>query len=402
MSKKRNKNSRALNSYETRNRIQNPSSFFKKIGIKSLTGKNEGRSITHLWEVIKRLLGEKTADAFGSLWNDADKQFLFCHKNLELVKIWYGTDFERTTAIALELGKLPVPPKSRVLDIGGGPGHLAFWMAHAWDVTELTVADMFPNLGDEWARKIGETRVKFIDTELPDLNGITDHSYDIVVISRVLGFMDSLSLPSSTKELTAEVYFEGKEAKRLLSELGTIAEGIKRVIAPGGRVIVVDSWSDFRVQLVGRAFESKGLFIDLSLFSPEHVSINPSVIVFSESVDSRQIQDIPLGLSTMIYLGKGGTLLEGASAESLLKLFEDVEPVIQIEYCIKDYNNIKVKDKVFEKYGLSLFYRSTADGGRLAVMNSSIVIPEHIEGLEALRSRKGACTRDNVVMKNWQ
>lgn len=391
MTKKRNKRKHnSLNTYERRKTRPNPRSFFQRIGLKNLIKKNEKRTFTHLHETIERQLGKETAEAFELCRYDPDKQFFFCHKSLNLAKLWYGNDFTTTATIAEELERLSIPAQSRILDIGGGPGHLAFWMAYIWDVSGITVADRFPHLGQAWAETIGEGRVTFINAALPELSGIEDYSYEVVVVSRVLGFMDSLKLPSSTHELSFEDYMRGDEAKRISAELVKLAGGIKRVLAPGGYLIIVDSWSEIRVQLVGRAFEKEGLTIDLESFSPERVSTTPSPIVFFESADSTNIHDLPLGLATMIAINKNEPLiLVNVAAESVRKLFGDVEPVTQCEYCVKDYNDIKVKDEIFERHGLSLFYRSASDGGRMALISSSLVIPEHIQHLHELKENGG-------------
>lgn len=402
MTKKRNKRrNKSSTAYERRNTRPNPRSFFQRIGIKDLIGKNGKRTFIHLYEAIQRQAGKETADAFKLCRYDPDEQFMFCHRSLNLVKLWYGNDFSVTTTVAEELQRLSVPTQSKVLDIGGGPGHLAFWMAHVWDVSGITVADRFSHLGQAWAENIKEGRVTFIDAALPELKGIADDSYGVALVSRVLGFMDSLNLPSSTQDFSTEGYLKGDAAKRMDAELVTLAKGIKRVLAPGGLLIVVDSWSDIRVQLVGRAFEKEGLTINLTLFSPERVSTTPSPIVFTESATSPSIQDLPLGLATMIAINKGGPLLlRETAAESMRKLFDDVAPVMQCEYCVRDYTNIKVKDEIFEKEGLSLFYRSASDGSRLAFINSSLVIPEQIKHLHKVKKNGGPKMADEDMYKS--
>ena len=134
----------------------NPKSFFKKIGIKPLLEISKGQ----LTNILKEKFGQETADECWQKLDEGHKEhYYFWHTNLELAKMKYGNDFDIICDIAHQIKTLPIKPNMKILDIGGGAGHLSFYMADYWDNVSVTVADQFPNLGIEWAHEIGEKRV---------------------------------------------------------------------------------------------------------------------------------------------------------------------------------------------------------------------------------------------------
>jgi hypothetical protein len=205
----------------------------------------------------------------------------------------------------------------------------------------------------------------------------------MILLSRVLGFWEELNLPSFMNTLTSESYFSSDEAKDLLCKLRKIAKSIRRHLTEDGMLVVIDSWSDFRVLVVGRAFEQEGLSMNLDLFPAEGVTIEHSRIVFSKSIDSKPCQDLPLALSTLWNFGnadKGGAFASN-TAESLRNVFRDAPIVFESEYTDKS-TGIKFQHEIVEIQGLSLLYTTSTDGKRLAVLGSAISIPHRIKFLE--------------------
>jgi len=391
--KHRSKKKRTIN-------INNPRSFFKSIGIKPLVKKDKEGEDHFITKELFKLYGPEKAKAFIDLLNERNSEFTFdfCHSNLELAKIWYGVDFNRTCLIADELKELSLPSISNVLDLGGGAGHIAFFMAKLWPDCNITVADKFSDIGRQWAKEIGEDRVCFTDALLPDLESLENHRFDLIVMSRVLGNMEELNLPSRASSIDTESYFNSQAGQHLFEELEKIAGAINRHLTEKGFLVVIDSWSDFRVLIIGRAFEKRDLHITLEHFHPEKVAIKYSTIVFSKIKDSSPISDIPHGLSNMRNLCDlgVGNMFGGIMAESLRAVFNDAV-VVKKSDLIKDKNSILHQGEVLEKEGFSLMYYTDNDGKRLAILDSSIYNQHQIKFLQDLLGKVDSGEIDQIL-----
>ena len=401
---KKKKNKKHSNKKKSALTARNPKSFFKAIGIKPLVNVNEKRKSYHIEEEILKRFGPDTAEAFNAVFNEGNLEtaFDFCHKSLDLVKIWCGAEFNRICLIAEKLKQLSIPNIRNVLDIGGGAGQIAFFMAKLWPNFSITVADKFKHIGREWAKEIGEDRVHFIDALLPDLKSLESQRFDLIILCRVIGSMEDLNLPSGSgaKAFDTELYFESQEGKRLFDEIEKIAKAISGHLKDDGRLVVIDSWSALRVLIVGRAFERKGLFIDLKHFLPERVSRNYSTIVFSKSKTSSPIQDIPRGLSIIRNFGnvEQASIFSELAAESLRKVFNDATVIVKSEYINED-DGVAFQDEILEKEGLSLTYCTRDDGGRVAILASSLSIPYNIKFLKGLQNSKSSNDKKSILKK---
>jgi hypothetical protein len=307
------------------------------------------------------------------------------HSNLKLAKISYGADFNRICQIATELARLAIPSQSEILDIGGGPGHFAFWMAHTWNASSVTVADTFSGIGIEWAKSINETRVNFVNSHLPDLKELNDQKFDAIILSRVLSFIPDLNLPGAMTGQEPELYFNSEEAKMLTTKLEEIGSRLKELIKPNGQVIILESWSDFRVLLIGKAFENIGLHIDFRRFSPDRIGLEYSIIVFSGSVEFLLLKDPVYSLSTAVYFHDEYPVYRGTAADSIRILFKDGE--------LKDVLTFKHEEKpiiyrneIIEKEGLILVYRSSSEGGKISNIYPGVYIFDLKEGFEKMRN----------------
>jgi len=401
MSKNKNKKNKKKPKNKTgTSRTSNPRTFFKGIGIKPLIGKGQERLVVaDLRREIESQFGQETAGAFYRAFeSDQCDQFRFCHSNLGLAKIWYGNDFNRICAIAGELAELFIPAKSRILDIGGGAGHLAFWMRNIWPDCHVTVADIYPDLGTEWAKELGKDHATFVDATLTELEGLKDNHYNVIVLSRVLSNINGLGLPYNMEAYDRETYFATQEAQRLCIELGKIADAVKRVMTPTGRLIVIEGWSSHRVHILCRAFDQNGLFINLNLFSPQKVGLDYSPIVFSRSKASNTIQDLPLGLSNSMKFSDSLCRFADTSAESVRRLFRDATPIFTLEYVSNDGGQ-RMLNELLEKEGLGLLYRVGAKGGTSSQLFPGILIPAALESLEDMENNFVADKAGKIIRK---
>jgi SAM-dependent methyltransferase len=244
---------------------------------------------------------------------------------------------------------------SSILDVGGGPGHLAFWMANIWNPASVTVADINTNVGPEWAKEINENRVAFVKSRLPELDEFMDQEFDVICLFRILSAMNELDLPGYVDD------FQNKEVQRIHVDLEKIGNRLRELIKPQGQVIVIDSWSDHRILLVGKAFEKAGLFMDLRRFNPQRVQLKPSIIAFSKSIESVPLKDLIYSLSTAVQFPPGLPKFSGTAAESLRVLFAEGEIKRQFK-CESKSRKEKWLHEIIEKEGLILRFISDNSG----------------------------------------
>lgn len=369
---------------------RSPKDFFRNIGIKP-----EGSGMAEIEDIEKAILKRndpKLIEAFNSSRGSFEH---FFHDSLDLVKLFHGMEHKPLYRIAEELAQLPVPPKSHVLDIGGGPGHFAFWMTKIWDCP-VTVADKYNNLGEQWAKEIRAQNITFVDALLPDLKPLKNEEYDIVVLSRVLNFILQEALPGNLNNFSTRDFIDSPSVKELIDRIEDLLEGAIRVLAPGGRVVVVESWSDARVLLIAKAFEKRGLFADLDFFSPERLSENLSIIVFSRSPFCTHIKNPSLGLAATVNFGNV-TRIGGWAAELMRTFFGNVSPTMVLEYTSGDERGAMLYE-ILEQEGLALRYVTSTTGHRSATLYPAIEIPRLVEelkqtGQEVEDKKQGKITR---------
>jgi len=362
MSKKKKKKTQ-FNGNKSGHNLLVPKVFFKRIGIRPIAKPEEEGSLENMEKEIQRRFGQDIFNKVAKMYDDENpvSGFDVYHSDLRLVKIWYGVAFYRLCDIASRLAELSIPEKLNILDVGGGPGHLSFWLAQIWNPAYIVVADSFAEVGTEWAKRLKEHRVSFIASKLPELEEIGNETYDVVILSRVLSFMPELNLPQSIPDWTLRSYLKSKAGNELYTKLFNIGKRLNDIIVHDGRVIVVDSWSDFRAMLIGKAFEAAGLNINTELFTPEKVGPNPSPIVFTKSVKPIPLKDIPRGLSMVIRFPTGPPVFIGTAACTIRNFFNGGKTIDRFEYEDTE-NQRKGYNEIVEKEGLLLIYKATNDG----------------------------------------
>jgi 2-polyprenyl-3-methyl-5-hydroxy-6-metoxy-1,4-benzoquinol methylase len=382
--------------------LENPRIFYKQIGLKPLVKPNEVGTSSHMEKELIKYRGKEAVSNIEKSIEDPTKAFDLYHSCLQYVKVWYGVDFNRICSIASELADLSIPAKSNILDIGGGPGHLAFWLANIWNAANVTVADMHAEIGSEWAANIKENRVSFINSMLPELREIREQQYDVIVLSRILSFLNELNLPEGIMGLNIKAFLESEEGLRLFSELEKIGKRLYELTNSKGQLVIVDSWSADRVWLVCKAFEKVDLFIDIKRFYPEKIGIEPSVIVFSKSIDNIPIKDLPYSLSTVVKFPSGPPVYLGTTAESIRNLFINGNVLAHFEYKSND-NKIYKYNEIIEREGLILVYRADNGGIKNAWIYPAIFINDILKSFHTIENdlmMKGSGRIINKVLPN--
>jgi SAM-dependent methyltransferase len=378
--KKRNSRKRQNNKNKSFN-TTNPKVFFRQIGIKPLVKQGEEGTRAHLERAVVKRCGQNAIKQIAKFHDNCDglEPFCYYHSDLKLVKIWYGADFNRICDIVLRLNEINIPANPTVLDIGGGPGHLAFWMANIWNASSVTVADINITAGPIWAKEINESRVNFVKSKFPELEEVGDRKYDVVVLSRILSAMDELNLPESISDIN------DNEVQRLLAELEKAGNRLKNLVKPQGQVIVIDSWSCDRVLLVGKAFEKAGLYINLKKFIPERVGLEPSIITFSKSLENVPLKDLTYSLSIAAQFPPESPQYFGTVADSFRALFGNGEIKTEFEYESRG-KGLNFYNLILEKEGLILVYRTDNQGRRAAWIFPGVYICDLMQKVEKLKN----------------
>ena len=369
------------NCYKGKNTIQfnnnAPKKFFRSIGLKPYVKENEEGDTYHFEKVILNKFGKETLTLFEDALNAPEKGEIsdLCHTRLDFVKIWYGVGFYKICLIANILQKLNITNIKNVLDIGGGPGHMAFFMSKLWPGSNITVFDKHSHLGKEWANEINECRVDFKNGQLSDFQTIEGCNYDLIIMSRVLGNLEDLDLPSYTNTFDTPSYLESQKGKDILEGLVEIGISVKKHMTDEGHLVIIDSWSSTRALLVAKAFEKAGLYIDIEHFDPEEVSKMYSTIVFSKYEPTQSSQDLPLGLAVITCrqeIFKSVYVCSGHIAEVYRSLFTDSKTIFE---SLTKIDNTLVKQEVLEKNGIAMRYLSDTGGLRTAAIGSSLFVP---------------------------
>jgi len=101
--------------------------------------------------------------------------------------LWEQGDFTEIAAFMRQSGEavvqsLGITPPLRVLDLGCGDGTTAIPLARAGaDVTGIDIARNLIAAGNRRAAEAGLTRLKFQEGDASNLEGVTDHSFDLTV-----------------------------------------------------------------------------------------------------------------------------------------------------------------------------------------------------------------------------
>lgn len=118
-----------------------------------------------------------------------DEFLSLIYRHPETIAMIVAQDLNAITAVAALLTALPPPGNtSTILDVGGGPGHLALWMRHCWPLSRVTVLDrVASSVALDWTPILMDGRISFVDGELPsNLAAIAGQQFERIVVARML------------------------------------------------------------------------------------------------------------------------------------------------------------------------------------------------------------------------
>lgn len=148
----------------------------------------------------------------------------FQYAHVEAIRLLIGRDLYPVMAAAAHLTQLPpLPPGATVLDVGGGPGHLALWMLECWPLSTITVLDRVASaVNRDWTPGLAASNIRFVDGDVPaDLAAVQGLRFDRIIIAR------TLAQEASSDQDLRPIFREALVALRGL-------------VVDGGDVIVID------------------------------------------------------------------------------------------------------------------------------------------------------------------
>lgn len=164
----------------------------------------------------------------GAFSRSGDDAMAFAYQHAEAIGLVLGGDFHQITALAALLTALPpLAPSSTLLDVGGGPGHLALWMLRCWPSVHVTVLDrVASSVARDWTPALAASGIRFVDGEVPaKLTGLSGERFDRVVVARML------------KQDVAP----GQDVRPFCR---LAVKSLERFVALGGDLIIIDLFHD--------------------------------------------------------------------------------------------------------------------------------------------------------------
>jgi SAM-dependent methyltransferase len=252
-----------------------PEGFFRALGLRPIAEED-------LAGELGVLGGDALVAEFRAALAAAERDPLaparFFHADPDRTRIGLGLDFERLCEAARFLATLAPPPRPRILDVGGGPGALALWMVERWPGGSVTVADpLAVRSGGSWAGSPGTPSIRFLRSALPELEGVEEDPFDLIVISSVL----ETALRSAARvELPPRPDPSSPSARRAARALGTIIRALEARSTPEGHLVLLEGWTRERLRLLSRALRDTGVArtVDLSRVADDEDALTMVVL----------------------------------------------------------------------------------------------------------------------------
>lgn len=202
---------------------------------------------TQIPERLIRLGGAPLLNAYDDALSEAESDpaalVRFFHGTSELLRLGMGLDFARLCRAARGIEALQTSLPDRVLDLGGGSGVLAHWVAHLWPEARAVVADPAPPPEAPFGRdKGGADRVEYLETSWPGLAGIEADGFDLILLSSTIDFL-----------------LEGAEWSG--PELRKIWIGLEGRLSEGGSILLLDEFERERRKTIERSLAGTALTV---------------------------------------------------------------------------------------------------------------------------------------------
>jgi SAM-dependent methyltransferase len=345
--------------------------FLQRFGIKPIKAKDSQALFQKQMSLFRAARRSDLAESLNRL-STPEEAIAFAHSDPFAAKVVLGGDFERIVSACEFVARITLDAQPRILDIGGGLGQLSLWMAHLWPNAQITLIEKAPlDLARQWAKDLGLTNIEFVNAAFEDVEPESG-AFDLAVLSSVFGSF----LPERHPEFTRAEFLASASAANSIGKITPIAQKLAVVLKSDGTALVVDGLNETRILPLARAFENEGFNLHTSYMEPRtHVG---EFVAVGFSRSERAPGDGALSASTFLSLNDKTLDVTDGAAESLRDLFQHSEPVLIRE---STHAGIQHRVEIIEHQGLILFYETTTDGFRHAVLASAALAPLLIKGV---------------------
>lgn len=338
-----------------------PVKFFKRLGLVEMPPEAIRRALQKVGGQQYSINLEKARNE-GKERSDWKPFYELLHYDLATFIANVSHDIPRMVRTAELIAELDPVPNMRVLDIGGGPGHLAFWTAVTWANARVTVLDSYGGkIGEVWKQKLRTDRVNFKEGNWEDLNPEQYGPYDFAVISSVLYSNSAMSA------LTAEANFQidQPEASVLtivqqqgINALRAFFECVTPVMDPVSSLLLIEPWTPTSARLLALSLEGTEWGFDIAYSHPSRVK-DHSVSLFVLSRGSENKSEYFQAAACALTLPHEMQELWSAGADAFRRAFKaEVKGRLSMRY---DDGHI-MHVEVFEGESLGGVYEQATNG----------------------------------------
>lgn len=339
----------------------NPIKFFRRLGLVESSPEATRRA-------LQKVGGEQYSIKLEKARNEAMQQgnwesfYELLQHDLTTFVANVTHDIPRMTRSAELIAELNPMPGMNVLDIGGGPGQLAFWTAETWADAHVTVLDLYgAKIGEIWRRQLHTDRVTFKKGSWEDLDPDRYGPYDFAVISSVLYL--HAAKPAFAVGANFEIGQSGVGHLTAAQEQGILAlraffERLTPVMDLESSLLIIEPWTPTSARLLALSLEGTEWGFDIAYSHPSRMKNHP-VSLFLLSRGSKEKSEYFQAAASALTLPHEVQELGSASADAFRRAFRgEVKGRLSVRY---DDGHI-MHVEVFEGEGLGGVYEQATNG----------------------------------------
>lgn len=339
-----------------------PGQFFEGLGLTEMTSEEADRAAQESGgdTFTERL---ETARQWGRDGGEWGPFYELLHQDARVFAAMVAHNLPRLMCAAKLIAGVTPVPGMRVLDLGGGPGHLAFWTAEVWPQAQVTVVDPHgAALGEQLARQQRTDRVTFtpgsIDTLTPDQHG----PFDFAIVSSMLAlhgaapaFADEAAFPADQTDDAPLTVWQ----RQGVAALQRFLTRITPVMDPESSLLLIEPWTPSSARLLAHALETTEWGFEVAHCAPSRGEQDQWVSLFMLTRGYREKREYARAAANAVALPDKLQILSSTAAESFRRAFQgETQGRLAVKY--GDGHTLQVE--VFEAEGLGGVYEQATNG----------------------------------------